>query len=83
GPSGGVVCPRCELPFSRSILSPNLVTGKLVRCPHCGKVSILARASRPQLEQAESKYLNEDTAGATPLDDQGYQKLLEESRYED
>lgn len=84
GPAGGAVCPRCELPFGRSILSPNLAIGKLVRCPHCGKISIRARASQLQLELAEKKYINEDAAGAvTPLDDQGYHKLLDESRYED
>lgn len=84
GPAGGAVCPRCELPFGRSIFSPNLAIGKLVRCPHCGKVTIRARASQLQLEQAEKKYINADAAGAlTPLDDQGYHKLLDESRYED
>ncbi len=84
GPAGGAVCPRCELPFGRSIFSPNLAIGKLNRCPHCGKISIRARASQTQLEQAEKKYINADTRGVvTPLDDQGYQKLLDESRYED
>ena len=48
GPAGGAVCPRCELPFSRSIFSPNLLVGKLVRCPHCGKFSLRAPASSDQ-----------------------------------
>ncbi len=84
GPAGGAVCPRCELPFGRSIFSPNLAIGKLVRCPHCEKISLRARASQSQLEQAEKKFINADTRGVvTPLDDQGFQKLLDESRYED
>jgi hypothetical protein len=84
GPAGGAVCPRCELPFGRSIFSPNLAIGKLVRCPHCGKITIRARASQPQLEQAEKKYINADTRRVvTPLNDQEYHKLLDESKYED
>ncbi len=83
GPAGGAVCPRCELPFSRLFLSPNLLVGKLVRCPHCSKISIRARASQNQIQEAEKKYKNEDTSRVNTLDEQGYQKLLDESRFED
>ncbi|MEK6221558.1 MAG: hypothetical protein N2D54_04870 [Chloroflexota bacterium] len=27
--AGGAVCPRCQLPYSRHLLSPNLLVGKL------------------------------------------------------
>ncbi len=29
GPAGGTICPRCGLPFSRSVMAPNLMVGKL------------------------------------------------------
>lgn len=83
GLAGGAICPRCELPFSRFFLSPNLLVGKLVRCPHCGKSSIRARASQNQLQEAEKKYKNEEPSRVKEMDDQGYQKLLDESRFED
>jgi len=83
GPAGGAVCPRCDLPFSRFFLSPNLLTGKIVRCPHCGKISVRARASQNQIQEAEKKYKNKDTSRVKTLDDQDYQKLLDESRFED
>ena len=83
GPAGGTICPRCGLPFSRSGLAPNLMVGKLVRCPHCGKVSVLARASATRLEEAERKY--SDTQGTASLNTNvdNRRKLLDESRYED
>lgn len=82
GAAGGAICPRCKLPFSRSVLAPNLAVGKLVRCPHCGKVSVLARASRAQLEEAERRYA--DTQGTATLraKEQDRQKLLDDSRFE-
>ena len=83
GLAGGAICPRCELPFSRFVLSPNLLAGKLVRCPHCGKISIRARASQSQIQEAEKKYENEEPSIVKELDDQGYKKLLDESRFED
>ena len=83
GIAGGAICPRCDLPFSRFFLSPNLVAGKLVRCPHCGKISIRARASQNQLQKAEKIYKNEEPGRVNEMDDKGYQKLLDESRFED
>ena len=56
GPEGGAVCPRCELPFSRPVLEPNLLDGKLGRCPHCGKISIQPAAGWQLLEEAENRY---------------------------
>jgi len=83
GPAGGVVCPRCELPFSRAVFSPNLLAGKLVRCPHCGKISILPRASNAHLQEAESRYTQKDEPGAIHPGKGDLQKLLDESRFED
>jgi len=83
GPAGGVVCPRCELPFSRSVFSPNLLAGKLVRCPHCGKVSILPRASSTSLQEAESRYTRKDEPGMIHHGKEDLQKQLEDSRFEE
>lgn len=84
GPAGGAVCPRCGLPFSRSALAPNLVVGKLARCPHCGKVSVLARAAPDRLAEAERKY--SDTQGMSSLQQtktEELQKMLDDSRFEE
>ncbi|MBL7164836.1 MAG: hypothetical protein ISS57_19785 [Anaerolineales bacterium] len=83
GLAGGVVCPRCRLPYSRNFLAPNLVVGKLLRCPHCGKWAILARASQTALEAAEEHYFTEGAADVNmPEEDDAYRKLLDDSRYE-
>ncbi len=82
GPAGGVVCPRCEMPFSRSVMSPNLVAGKLVRCPHCGKISILARASSARLQDAEARYSRKDDPGMIRPGKEDLQKQLDDSRFE-
>jgi DNA-directed RNA polymerase subunit RPC12/RpoP len=83
GPAGGVVCPRCKLPFSRSLFSPNLLVGKLVRCPHCGKISIQARASQSRLQEAEARFRNKDKTGIIQHDDGDLHKLIEDSRFEE
>jgi len=83
GTAGGAVCPRCDLPFSRSILAPNLLVGKLVRCPHCGKISILPRANQAQLLEAENKYKNEEPSQISTSNEVLYRRLLDESRYEE
>lgn len=83
GPGGGVVCPRCELPFSRSVFSPNLVAGKLVRCPHCGKVSILPRSSSARLKEAEARYIQKEEPGIILPGKSDLQKQIDESRFED
>ena len=83
GPAGGVVCTRCELPFSRSVFSPNLLAGKLVRCPHCGKISILPRASSARLQEAESRYTRKDEPGMIHPGKEDLQKQIDESRFED
>jgi hypothetical protein len=82
GPAGGAICPRCEMPFSRSVMSPNLVTGKLVRCPHCGKISILARASSARLQDAEARYARKDDPGMIHSGKEDLQKQIDESRFE-
>lgn len=85
GFAGGAICPRCRRPFSRHTLSPNLVVGKLERCPFCGKWSIVAAAPPALLRQAELAEIDDSEVkvpeAASAEDD--LQKALEESRYQD
>ena len=86
GVAGGAVCPRCTFPYSRHMLSPNLILGKLERCPHCGKWAIVARANPSDLEAAEVRLQLDHEQGRRPLDredDQDLKRMLEESRYEE
>lgn len=83
--AGGTVCPRCKFPFSRNTLSPNLVVGKLERCPHCGKWSIRARASQADLSAAEERLrASRDEAPGIESDPQdSLRRALDDSRYDD
>ncbi len=85
GASGGAVCSRCGLPFSRHVLSLNLVFGKLERCPHCGKWGIVRRATAEELTKAEFKFQVDRQKGRIePGDDEtNWKRMIEESRYED
>jgi hypothetical protein len=83
--AGGTVCPRCEFPYSRSVFSPNLVVGKLGRCPHCGKWSIGRRASPQELDQAEARFRRDSENGpevTTESADEKMRRLLDESRFD-
>jgi len=83
--AGGTVCPRCKFPFSRNTLSPNLVVGKLERCPHCGKWSIRARASQAELSAAEDRLrASRDETPTIETDPQdSLRRALDDSRYDD
>ena len=83
GPAGGAVCPRCGLPFSRPFLAPNLMVGKLVRCPHCGRVSILPKASPARLQEAERRYEGEGSSQIVSDGKDDFRKMIDESRFED
>jgi hypothetical protein len=84
GAAGGAICPRCELPFSRNYFSLNLLVGKLERCPHCGKWSIVRRASNTDLEAAEARYLATMEPGALQQEDEEshLRRMIDDSRYE-
>ena len=84
GLAGGAICPRCSFPYSRNVLSPNLVLGKLERCPHCGKWAIVPRASTATLEDAEKRYEAENRGTIqVESEEDKILKMIEESRYED
>lgn len=87
GAAGGAICPKCQRPFSRHTFSPNLVVGKLERCPHCGKWSIVPRAPEQMLriaEELEDSQAKEVTSQSTPqTEEEKLRRALEESRYQD
>ena len=83
--AGGAVCKSCGLPFSRNFLSPNLLVGKLERCPHCGKVAILPSASKEALQEAEQRYLSsaEPTGVKAPeTEEEKLRKMADDSRFD-
>ena len=85
-PAGGAVCPRCGFPFSRGMFNPNMVTGKLERCPHCGKVSIRPRASAMELKEAEARLLEsrKESGGEIVVDEKDeLKRALDDSRFDD
>ncbi len=85
GFAGGAVCPRCSLPYSRHLLAPNLLAGKLERCPHCGKWALVRRASPGELREAESRLregsISSPASGLS--DEERLRRMLDESRYEE
>ncbi|MFN2145226.1 MAG: hypothetical protein ACK2T7_07720 [Anaerolineales bacterium] len=85
GAAGGAVCPRCTFPVPRSVLSPNMVVGKLVRCPHCGKWAILPVATHDALVAAEERYLaSQEESTTMELDEEkSLKSALDDSRFED
>ncbi|MGW8250720.1 MAG: Ig-like domain-containing protein, partial [Anaerolineales bacterium] len=53
GMFGGTICPKCGRPFGIHLWGINLAVGKLDRCPHCGKWSLVRRVPPATLRQAE------------------------------
>jgi hypothetical protein len=83
GAAGGAVCPRCTFPYSRNVFAPNLLVGKLQRCPHCGKWAIVPRASQQNLDAAEKRWSREGTSSIeAPSEEEKKRQLLDDSRYE-
>ncbi|UCF62288.1 MAG: hypothetical protein JSV37_06225 [Anaerolineaceae bacterium] len=84
GPAGGAVCSRCELPFGRHVLSPNLLIGKVERCPHCGKWAIVRRASREALEKAEARWVDDEARGGLDVESEEdkLRRMIDDSRFE-
>ena len=55
GVLGGAICPKCQRPFSMHWWALNAFpTRKFDRCDHCGKWSLVGRASPAQLAEAEA-----------------------------
>lgn len=85
GSAGGAICPKCQRPFSRNFFSPNMLLGKLERCPFCGKWSIVRARSMDELRAAEQAEIQDAQLGTLPpLDEEEkLRKELEKSRFHD
>ena len=83
---GGLICPKCSRPFSRHIYGLNLGLYKYDRCPYCGKWSLVKRASKEELEAAESAEITAAQEGVfqpQTSEEDGLRRDLEDSRFED
>ncbi|MBP7998735.1 MAG: hypothetical protein KA314_13880 [Chloroflexi bacterium] len=86
GMAGGAICPRCKRAYPRHFLSPNMLLGKLERCPFCGKWAIVA-AAHPALlaaaEEAERQSLQEHVAESPISPEEKHRHRLDDSRFEE
>lgn len=86
GVIGGTICPRCAYPFALNLFSPNLLVGKLVCCPNCGKWFIGRRASVDDLRMAEKaawKQAHGSPHVSEMKDEEKIRKGLDDSKYQD
>ncbi len=83
--AGGAVCPRCTFPYSRHVLSPNMVFGKLERCPHCGKYAIVRAATAFELNAAEERLRasQQETSQVQVDEKDTLRRALDESRFDE
>lgn len=81
---GGAVCPKCGRPFPLHLWGLNAIAGKLDRCDHCGKWSLVHRASPEALAAAEVAELVQ-ARPAVPITELSPQerlrRQLDETRY--
>lgn len=80
---GGGICPKCKRPFGFQLLSMNMIVGKLAPCPHCGKWSIVKRASMSDLHAAEQAELDTEKGHVFEAsEEEKLRKELDDSRYQ-
>ena len=80
---GGGICPKCKRPFGFQLLGLNMIGGKLTPCPHCGKWSIVKRASMNDLHAAELAELNTEKVQIPEAsDEEKLRKELDDSKYQ-
>jgi hypothetical protein len=80
---GGGICPKCKRPFGFQLLGLNMIVGKLTPCPHCGKWSIVKRASMSDLHAAEQAELDTEKVQISKAsEEEKLRKELDDSRYQ-
>jgi hypothetical protein len=80
---GGGICPKCKRPFGFPILGLKMIVGRLMPCPHCGKWSIMKRASISDLHSAELAELDkEENQFFKNSEEEKRRKELDDSRYQ-
>jgi hypothetical protein len=82
GAAGGAICPKCGRPFPLSMFGLNLVTGKLARCPYCGKWSVVRRARPATLAAAQAAEAEGSRPTVPALSaEEKLRQQIEESKY--
>ncbi len=80
---GGGICPKCHRPFGFSLISMNMIAGKLTPCPHCGRWSLVRRASLSELQAAEqAEIFNEQPQVTEVSEEEKMRKELDDSKYQ-
>jgi hypothetical protein len=85
GFSGGTICSRCKRPFALHMFAPNMLMGKLERCPHCGKWGILRSFSIDKLRDAERAELEKSeiqNGNHGVSDEEQLRKEIDDSRFQ-
>ena len=80
---GGGICPKCKRPFGFQLFGLNMLVGKLTPCPHCGKWSIVKRASMSDLHAAEQAEMDtENVQISQASEEEKLRKELDDSKYQ-
>lgn len=83
---GGTICPKCGEAYAYHLLSGNLLTHKLDRCPHCGKYAVTRPMNRDMIIGEVVKRHGDriEKEISQPLtEEEKLRKQLEESKYTD
>ncbi len=80
---GGGICPKCKRPFGFQLLGIHMFGRKLTPCPHCGKWSVVKRATMSELHAAELAELDTEKAQIHEAsDEEKLRKELDDSKYQ-
>lgn len=80
---GAAVCPKCGKPFGMHIWGLNALSGKYDRCDHCGKWSVVRRASPAELAAAEAADAPTASIPAAEAEKERERRQLDDTRYSD
>lgn len=83
---GGAVCPKCARPFGLHWWAFNIsFFGKIDRCPHCGKWSLVRRAPPEVLRAAEQAEIESAQATTPELisPEERLRREIEQSRFQE
>jgi hypothetical protein len=85
GLAGGSICSRCKRPFALHMFAPNMLMGKLERCPHCRKWGVFRSFSIEKLREAEKAELEisgSQNGNHGVSDDEQLRKEIDDSRFQ-
>jgi hypothetical protein len=85
GIAGGTICSKCKRPFALHFMAPNMLMGKLERCPHCGKWGLVRSFPLEKLREAEKNELvslEQGNSFIAARDEENLKNELEDSKYQ-